>query len=152
MRILGVDPGSARIGFGLIIDRPRLKMVDYGTLEVRGLKELAVKYERLLNDLKPGLVAIEKLYFAKNSKTALSVAEARGVLQLLTFNCRLPVLEYSPATVKKTVCGYGRADKKAVAKMVCWLLGVDKIQGFDDASDALALALTAALSYPHLTE
>lgn len=154
MKILGVDPGSVRTGYGLIIDRPRLQLVTKGviTSQKRQLAEkiitIAHGYQQLLERYRPDVVAIEKIYFYKNVKTALEVAQARGALVLVTAQQDIPLREYTPLQIKQTVTNYGRADKRAVAKMVVALLGIQPLRGLDDESDALAIAITAAHLIP----
>lgn len=150
MKILGLDPGTTRIGYGLIESRPGLKLINYGVIEVRAktetgkLLELGDRLTRIIADYRPDWAGVEKLYFAKNQKTALAVSQARGVMIYLLMKNKIPVYECRPADVKKAVTGYGFADKKAVAKMVKIILGVTAITGPDDASDALAIAITTA--------
>lgn len=150
MKILGIDPGTSRIGYGLIETDGPLKLLRHGVIEAKE-KTLAGKIlnfvaqtRKLLDEVKPELAAIEKLYFAKNQKTALDVAHARGVLLSLFLEKNVPFVEYSPNEVKSQVTGYGLADKKGVAKMVKAILKVGDLPGYDDASDALAIAITAA--------
>ena len=148
MKILGIDPGTTRIGYGLIDgNKSNLKLLDYGTLEIPSGEKLSVvgdKFSELLDKFRPNLVAIEKLFFAKNRKTALAVAQTRGAIILKVQEKNLPILEFSPNEVKLAVASYGNADKKAVAFMVKKFLGVSELKGYDDASDALAIAITAA--------
>jgi crossover junction endodeoxyribonuclease RuvC len=147
MIVLGIDPGTKRIGYGLVQKRGlHLTCLEAGILEVHALKpELVLQeaqrgLEKVIKKFKPDLLAIERLYFAKNKKTALAVAEARGVVLLSAAEFGLKIVEYAPNAVKLGVAGYGKADKKAVWKMVSLTLGLTgKI--LDDASDALALAI-----------
>ncbi len=149
MRILGIDPGTSRIGFGLIETTGGLRMLKYGTLEAKE-KDLSGKmttmtrqFRELLKETKPELAAIERLYFAKNQKTALAVAQARGALLSILLENGIAVTEFSPNEVKSQITGYGLADKKGVAKMVVSILKTE-LTGYDDASDALAIAIVAA--------
>ena len=151
MKILGVDPGTNRIGYGLITDRP-LKMIDYGVLEIKDSSRkkfltLAERFTKLLDKLKPDLAAVEKIYFAKNQKTAMEVAQARGIIIYLLLKKKIAIAEYGPQEVKSAVTGYGLADKKAVAKLTAKILQIDQLRGHDDASDALAIAITAVNNY-----
>jgi len=151
MKILGIDPGTSRIGYGLINDRP-LKLISYGVIETfektnKKFLTLAEKFEKLIGELKPDAAAIEKIYFAKNQKTAIEVAQARGIMMFLLLEKKIPVAEYGPQEIKSAVTSYGLADKKAVAKLVSKMLGIEKVDGYDDASDALAVAITAANKY-----
>lgn len=150
MRILGIDPGSTRIGYGLIAHGRELQFLDCGTIEVAArdqrekLGELARRFAALLRAARPDAAGIETLFFAKNRKTALAVAEARGVLLLALARERIPTHECSPREVKVAVCGYGNADKVAVARMVCRTLRLPRLNERDDATDALAIAIAAA--------
>lgn len=149
MKILGIDPGTSRIGYGLI-DGNTSRLIRYGVIEAKEkdltgkIANLTVQFRALLTEAAPELVAIEKLYFAKNQKTALDVAQARGAILSICLEKNIQTAEYSPNEVKSRVAGYGLADKRAVAKMVKLILKVDTLTGYDDASDALAIALTAA--------
>lgn len=156
MKILGVDPGSSRTGYGLIEKQgSNLKLIRAGVLEIKEtdpgqrLFYLGKDFERLLKKLKPDVVAIEKIFFTKNVKTAIGVAQARGLLIYLTAKRQIPITEYTPNQAKQAVTNYGSADKKAVAKMVAIILGQPKLNMIDDATDAIALAITASQSYPH---
>ncbi|MEK7555566.1 MAG: crossover junction endodeoxyribonuclease RuvC [Patescibacteria group bacterium] len=154
MKILGVDPGSTRVGYGLIKkDGSQFCYVESGLLKITSkdksqrLLELEKSFRKLLIKTRPNIVALEKLYFVKNLKTGLDVAQSRGILALLVAQHKISLLEYTPSEVKLNVTGYGAADKKAVAKMTAKILKIEKINGPDDVSDALAIALTAASSY-----
>ena len=150
MRILGVDPGSKRIGYGLLTSEGgSLRAVEWGTLEIRGklggeLKTLGEAFRSLVTRLKPECAAVERLYFAKNKKTALAVSEARGVLCFILLERGIPLCELHPMEIKQSVTNYGLSDKRAVAKMVGKILGLDEVGEYDDASDALAAAITAS--------
>ena len=156
MIVLGLDPGSTRIGYGIIEkNRGALSLIAYGTLECnRGVApgqlvyDAATRTAAILKRYTPQIVGIEKLYFAKNTKTALEVAQTRGVLLLEVARLKIPTYEFSPSEVKRAVAQYGLADKKAVAKMVAHILNAPPLHGFDDASDALAIAITATLVPP----
>ena len=150
MIALGIDPGTRRIGYGVVeCDGPALRFVDAGILsiaskdDVPALEETKRGIDALIKKHKPDVVAIEKLFFAKNQKTAIAVAQARGVVLLAATECGLPLKEYTPNEVKLGVTGYGLADKKAVLKMVRLTLGKHDLAVIDDASDALALAIMA---------
>ncbi len=152
MKILGIDPGTTRIGYGLI-NSQTLKAIDFGLLDIQAksnhqkLFDLEYEYKKILESLRPDLVAIENIYFSKNQKTAIAVAEARGVLKITSLKAGLRVVEYGPKEVKLAVTNYGLSDKKAVYKMICKILGLKEIKGPDDVADALAIATTAALRY-----
>jgi len=151
MRILGVDPGSSRCGYGLIEKNgSKLKLIDYGLIEIKEkdinhkLTLLGHDYKKVLKDLKPDLVAIEKIFFSRNVKTAIEVAQARGVLIYLTLKEQLPITEHNPQEIKLSVTGYGLSDKKAVAKMAYAILQIPPLKVIDDVSDAIAISITAA--------
>lgn len=151
MKILGIDPGTSRIGFGLIeATGPNLELLTYGIIEAKDktitgkITELSTQFRKLLLETTPDFAAVEKLFFAKNQKTALDVAQARGVILSLLLEKGIPLAEYAPNEVKIQVTGYGLADKQGVAKMVKTILKVSELPGHDDASDALAVAITAA--------
>ncbi|MEK9186328.1 MAG: crossover junction endodeoxyribonuclease RuvC [Patescibacteria group bacterium] len=147
MKILGIDPGTTRIGFGAIENGADLKLVDYGILDISGkdkMLSMAESYAKLLKKFRPDLVAVEKLFFAKNKKTALAVAESRGIILLKTKEVGVALVEYTPLQIKTALTGYGMSDKQAVAFMVKKFLKINNLQGHDDASDALAVAITAA--------
>ena len=154
MRILGIDPGTGRLGFGVIdfAKGKKPKMVDAGVittpahtpLETR-LLDIFNNLTEIIRELRPDTVSIEKLFFARNITTAISVAEARGVAILVAAQNRLPVYEYTPLQIKQTLTGYGRADKKQVQEMVRIHLALREIPKPDDAADALAAAITHSL-------
>lgn len=152
MVIIGIDPGSRRIGYGILEkQRGLLRLLKTGTLNVKSHKDAEAlgetrrEFSRLLTLFKPKILAIEKLYFAKNQKTALQVAQARGVMLGEAAERGLRIEEYTPNEIKAGVAGYGLADKKAVAKMVRIILGEkDGLRVLDDATDSLAAAILAA--------
>ena len=158
MLILGLDPGTATTGFGLInIDKLTLEVLDFGLIKT---DKNGVAAERLVNIFKeisiilkkynPDVVAIERLFFATNAKTAISVGQATGVMLFTAARAKKEVIEYAPGTIKKVVAGDGRADKKLVQKAVRKLLGAkvrSKVHAkthFDNAADALAVAICHA--------
>ncbi len=153
MRILGIDPGSTRIGYGLIESGANLKALDFGLIEIKAhsisekLLSLANQFATLLEKTKPDLASVEKIYFTKNQKTIIEVAQARGVILFLILKNNISLLEYTPREVKQAVTSYGLADKVAVAKMVCRILNLKEIPKNDDITDALAIAITAASHY-----
>lgn len=151
MKILGIDPGTTRIGYGLIESKGNtITLLDSGLLRITAtdahlrLVDLADSYTKLLKKEKPELVSFEKLFFAKNVKTGLAVAQARGVLLYLTTKEGIPFLEFSPSEIKSNIAGYGSADKHAVATMVKRITGVAAIKGPDDVTDAIAIAIVAS--------
>ena len=149
MKILGIDPGTTRIGYGLIeSEGPRL--LHYGVLEIAGashlekLENMRRAFTALLKKFTPAVAGVETIYFSKNRKTALAVAHARGVLLSLLLERKIPVREYSPSAVKLAVTGYGSADKAAVALLAKKILRSADFVGYDDASDAVAIAIATA--------
>jgi len=150
--ILGVDPGLARMGYGLIRETAgRWRMVEGGTLSTpAGMpveKRLVMLFEglrALVEKHRPQVLALEQLFFSKNVTTGMAVGQARGVAVLVAGLADLPVFEYRPAEVKQAVTGYGQADKGQVQKMVKLLLGLAETPKPDDTADALAVALTHA--------
>lgn len=154
MRILGIDPGYGRMGFGVVEKKGSdWVYVVHGCVETKAkdkfadrLLELHAEIKQIINKYKPTHAAIEQLFFAKNAKTAMDVGQARGVILLTLFQASLPVAEYTPLQVKQAITGYGRAEKEQVQKMIIFLLGLTKKPLQDDAADALAIALTAGIS------
>jgi crossover junction endodeoxyribonuclease RuvC len=150
MRILGIDPGTATTGFGVIdVEGQKLKFVDAGVIKTPAgeamEKRLATIYDelhQLITEHKPAVVAIELLYFASNVTTAFSVGQSRGVVMLCAAQAGLPIAEYTPLQVKQAVTGYGKAEKKQIQEMVKTLLKLNSIPKPDDAADALAIAIT----------
>ena len=151
MKILGIDPGTTRAGYGVIESKSgQLRLLKSGVLKVlakdknRRLLELANEFEKLIKKEKPDLVALEKLFFVKNIKTGMDVSEARGVFKIIVLKNKIDFVELAPSEIKLNIAGYGSADKKAVAKMAARIIGIDKIEGPDDVSDAVAIALVAS--------
>ena len=151
MVILGVDPGVATVGYGVIeIKGNRLSYIGHGTIQTSSKKMLPARLLEIFNEMnrlitkhRPGLMGVEQLFFAKNVKTAMMVSQARGVILLAGEKQGVRVEEYTPLKVKSTLTGYGQADKSQIQKMVKALLGLPEIPKPDDAADALAIALTA---------
>lgn len=154
MRILGIDPGFATIGFGLVeAERGRVHMVTYGAITTpanltlsRRLYQIGVDMEELIGQLKPEVISIEELFFNTNITTGIAVAHGRGVLLYAAEKCGVPLYEYTPSQVKLAVTGYGKAEKRQVMDMTRRLLKLQNIPRPDDAADALALALCHARS------
>lgn len=151
MIILGIDPGTARVGYGVIKkESGKIFFLDAGILKIKKsaekhfLFQIKTEAASLIKKWKPEILAVEKVYFSKNQKTAMSVAEARGVIFLTGIEAGLETREYSPNEVKAGITGYGHADKRGVAKMVNLALGTPGLKIIDDASDALAIAIFAA--------
>ena len=157
MKVLGIDPGSHRIGYGIVSDNGSLEMIDCGLLEYKGkgrslLADIYQDVSGLISKNEPDFFAIEKLFFFKNQKTHIAVAQSRGVLLLAALHNKIPVIEMTPLQVKQSTTGYGSANKKAVAEMVVRLLKLESSPKPDDVTDALAVALTGAqmARRPHL--
>ncbi len=154
MRILGIDPGIAIVGWGVIdYERMRGKAVDYGAIttgpEMKTEDRIAEVYRQMVQIIatyKPDAVSIEELFFNTNQKTGIIVAEARGVLVLAATLAGIPLYEYTPLQIKSAVTGYGRAEKRQVIAMVTTLLNLDAPPKPDDTADALAAALCHAHS------
>ncbi len=149
MRILGIDPGSGIIGFGLIEQGRNAKMLDAGVIKTTigddpasRLVELHDSLDELIEELKPDVAAVEKLFFAQNVTTAMTVSQARGVILLKLAQATLPIFEYTPLQIKMAMTGYGRATKAQIQEMVRVQLKLKKKPSPDDAADALAVALT----------
>ncbi|HEX8025623.1 MAG TPA: crossover junction endodeoxyribonuclease RuvC [Candidatus Limnocylindrales bacterium] len=152
MIVLGIDPGTAMLGYG-IVERSgsRLRMVDVGCLETSASDTLPARLlqiHRVVTDLielhRPDLLAVERLFFSKNAQTAFAVGQARGVVLLAGAAAGLPVREATPNEVKTAVTGYGAADKEQVGRMVATVLGLKAVPRPDDAADALAVAIWAS--------
>ena len=149
MRILGIDPGVAIVGFGVLdCAGAAQKMVQYGAINTPAGMPLAVRLTLIESDLteliqqfRPDEMAIEELFFSKNITTGIAVAHARGVILCTAEKLHLPIYEYTPMQVKQAVVGYGGAEKRQVMLMTQRLLGMKKIPRPDDAADALALAI-----------
>lgn len=153
--ILGIDPGSTRIGFGIIdLTGKKMNLIDYGVIEIKRqespqlILKAAQAIEKIIIKHKPTIVGIEKLYFMKNIKTGIEVAQTRGALILEAAKNNIAIKEFSPSEVKSCIAGYGLADKKAVSKMSAAILGLEKdsLKGCDDATDAVAIAITTAMN------
>jgi len=152
MRIIGIDPGTGILGFGVIeVDGQRSQLVDAGVIRTPVKEDDAVRLETIYQELtdiitntKPQIMAVEKLFFARNVTTAMTVAQARGVVLLCARLSGLEIFEYTPMQIKQAIAGYGKADKKQMQEMVRVLLKLKEIPQPDDAADALAAALTYA--------
>ena len=150
--ILGIDPGIADTGFGVVFrEGHNLTCRDYGSIKTRAKMELSERLFIIHNELgkiikkyRPDLIAVEELFFCKNVKTALVVGQARGVILLTARQHNAPITEFTPLQVKQAVSSYGAADKMQVQKMVKLILNLDEIPKPDDAADALAIAICAS--------
>jgi crossover junction endodeoxyribonuclease RuvC len=155
MLTLGIDPGTATTGYGLVRqDGKQLEHVSYGCILTasdeapqarlgiiyKQLKALIVKYS-------PDVVAVERLFFGQNTKTAMAVGQARGIVLLAAAECGIKIAEYTPLEVKLAITGYGKAEKKQIQQMVRVMLRLEDIPKPDDAADALAVAITHLHSY-----
>lgn len=155
MRILGIDPGTGIMGFGVIEASPNGKavLVDGGVIRTPVHEDDAVRlqtiYEELtdiISESKCQAMSVEKLFFARNVTTAMTVAQARGVVLLAGKQAGLQIAEYTPLQIKQALTGYGRADKKQMQEMVRVILGLKEIPKPDDCADALAAAITHAMT------
>ncbi len=157
MTILGIDPGTATTGYGIIKSikvKDQYELVDFGVISTKPklsdaerLKILAGDILKLIKKHRPQVVGIEKLFFTTNQKTAMTVSQARGVVLYICEKNNLPILEFTPLQIKSFICGYGKAEKKQVQFMVQREFKLKKIPKPDDAADALAVALCAAHHY-----
>ena len=154
MRILGIDPGIAIVGFGLIeSNRGSVRMLQYGAVTTEAGLPLATRLVQIENDmtaliaqLKPDEIAVEELFFSKNITTGIAVAHGRGVILCTAERLGVPIFEYTPMQVKQAVAGYGLADKKQGMDMTKRLLKLKAVPKPDDAADALAIAICHARS------
>ncbi len=155
MLTLGIDPGTATTGYGVVLEkRERLAFVDHGVIittpQDSSQERLRIIHRRVIELIKkyqPDAIAIEKLYFGANTKTAIAVGQARGISLLAAAQHKVPIAEYTPLEVKMAVTGYGKADKKQIQQMVRTLLCLPEIPKPDDAADALAIAICHMHSY-----
>lgn len=159
MTILGIDPGIAITGYGIIkqTGNNQLSMIEYGCIRTSKKDEHADRLLKIYTDLrkiikkhKLDTIAIENIYFAKNVKTAMKVSEARGVVALASCQSRAQIFEFTPLQVKQSLTGYGRATKVQVQKMVKLILKLENIPKPDDAADALAVAITCVQTKKYL--
>ena len=154
MRILGIDPGTGILGFGVIdVTNGKTQLVDAGVIRTPAHEDDVVRLQTIYDELtdiitqtKPTHMAVEKLFFARNVTTAMTVAQARGVVLLCGSQNNLEIAEYTPLQIKMAITGYGRADKKQIQEMVRIHLGLAEVPKPDDCADALAAALTHAQS------
>jgi crossover junction endodeoxyribonuclease RuvC len=154
MRIIGIDPGTGILGFGVIeVIKGKPQLVDGGVIRTPVKEDDAVRlltiYDELthiIKDTNPTEMAVEKLFFAKNVTTAITVAQARGVVLLTGMQAGLKIAEYTPLQIKQSLTGYGRAEKKQIQEMVRVILGLKEIPKPDDCADALAAAITHSMT------
>ncbi len=154
MRIIGIDPGTATTGFSILESKDgKMSLLDFGCIrtqkglspEIR-LNQIAQDMEELIKKWQPKKAAVEKLFFKKNVKTAISVAQARGVILQKLCEKGITINEYTPLEIKSQICGYGKADKKMVQQMVKIVLGLKQTPKPDDAADAIAASICLANS------
>lgn len=154
MKILGIDPGTAIIGIGLIeYKNKKPEILSYGCIttdkrlsSADRLKKLYKELAGIIDEHSPDIVAVENLFFFKNQKTAISVSQARGVILLAAAQRNIKIKEFTPLQVKQALTGYGRAEKKQIQQMVKTVLNLKEIPRPDDAADALAIAICCAHS------
>jgi len=159
MRILGIDPGYAIVGFSVLdYEKDKFKVVEYGQVNSKAGLPMPTRLKTIYDDItficekyKPDVMAIEELFFNNNAKTAINVAQARGALILSAENFGCKTYEYTPLQVKQAVTGYGRADKNQVQQMVKTILKLPEIPKPDDVADAVAIAICAGYSINSLT-
>lgn len=150
MRIIGIDPGTGILGFGVVdVEHGKTRLVTAGVITTPAhtpiderLEEIFDGLTEIIAETKPEVMSIEKLFFSQNVTTAISVAQARGVAMLTGRKAKLPIAEYTPQQIKQTLTGYGKADKKQVQEMVRLQLGLKDVPKPDDCADALAAAIT----------
>jgi crossover junction endodeoxyribonuclease RuvC len=156
MIVIGIDPGTATTGFGIIKINGRncYTCINYGVIKTspeweaqKRLKKINEDFIVLVDKYNPEVLAIESLYFFKNLKTAIPVSQARGVVLMAAAQKNMPVYEFTPLQAKMATVGYGKANKKQVQEMIKIILNLDDIPKPDDASDALAIAICYALEY-----
>jgi crossover junction endodeoxyribonuclease RuvC len=154
MRILGIDPGTGILGFGVIdVQNGKARLVDAGVIRTPVKEDDAVRLQTIFDELtdiivqtQPTQMAVEKLFFAQNVTTAMTVAQARGVVLLCGMQAGLTIHEYTPLQIKQAVTGYGRADKKQIQEMVRVILQLKIVPKPDDCADALAAAITHSMT------
>ncbi|HET7060237.1 MAG TPA: crossover junction endodeoxyribonuclease RuvC [Candidatus Saccharimonadales bacterium] len=154
MRILGIDPGTGILGFGVIeADNNTAQLVDAGVIRTPAKEDDAVRLQTIFEEVsdiiaqsKPTVMSVEKLYFAQNVTTAMTVAQARGVVLLAGQQAGLEIYEYTPLQIKQALTGYGRAEKKQIQEMVRVILKLKTVPTPDDCADALAAAITHSMT------
>jgi crossover junction endodeoxyribonuclease RuvC len=154
MRILGIDPGTGILGFGVIeADKSKAQLVDGGVIRTPVKEDDAVRLQTIFDEItdiiaqaKPTVMAVEKLFFAQNVTTAMTVSQARGVVLLAGKQAGLDIYEYTPLQIKQALTGYGRAEKKQIQEMVRVVLKLKEVPKPDDCADALAAAITHSMT------
>ncbi len=155
MRVIGIDPGYAIVGFGIIeYEKTRFTTVEYGAVTTPAGMDFYTRLSEIYSDIcyildkyKPEFLSIERLYFTTNQKTAIDVAQARGVVLLAARQRGIEIFEYTPLQVKQSVTGYGKAVKRQMQEMTARILKLDEIPKPDDTADALAIAICHAHSF-----
>lgn len=155
MRIIGIDPGYAIVGFGVVeTEKSAIRTIEYGAITTPAEMDFYSRLDEIYKDLcyildkhKPEFLAIERLYFTSNQKTAIDVAQARGIILLAARQRNIEIFEYTPLQVKQSVTGYGKAVKKQVQEMTKKILNLPAIPKPDDTADALAIAVCHSHSY-----
>jgi crossover junction endodeoxyribonuclease RuvC len=154
MRILGIDPGTGILGFGVIeADKGKMQLVDAGVIRTPAKEDDAVRLQTIFEEItdiiaqsKPDVMSVEKLFFAQNVTTAMTVSQARGVVLLAGKQAGLDIYEYTPLQIKQALTGYGRAEKKQIQEMVRVILKLKTVPKPDDCADALAAAITHSMT------
>lgn len=155
MIIIGIDPGYAITGFGVLeYEGNHFKLLESGSIQTKAGVPLPIRIAQIYDDMniliekyKPDAIAIEELFFNRNTTTAIGVAQGRGAVLIAAAKTSTPIYEYTPLQVKQGVTGYGRADKKQVQMMVKTVLGLEKVPKLDDTTDAIAIGICHAHSY-----
>jgi crossover junction endodeoxyribonuclease RuvC len=154
MRIIGIDPGTGILGFGIIdVEKDKSRLIDAGVIRTSAKQDDAARLQtifdeltEIINEFKPTAMSVEKLFFAQNVTTAMTVAQARGVVLLAGRQAELAIYEYTPLQIKQALTGYGRAEKKQIQEMVRIILQLPEIPKPDDCADALAAAITHSMT------
>jgi len=154
MRIIGIDPGTGILGFGVIdVEKDKTTMVDAGVIRTPvkqadsiRLKTIFDELTQIVKETNPEQMSVEKLFFSQNVTTAMSVSQARGVVLLIAEQVGIPIAEYTPQQIKQALTGYGKADKKQIQEMVRIVLNLKEVPKPDDCADALAAAITHSMT------
>jgi len=159
MRILGIDPGLALTGWAVVDKKDKPELVEYGCIKTKKTSKSLQRLEKIFDELQdiikeynPNVMAVEKLFFNTNAKTAFMVGEARGVVKICAVLNELRLEEFTPLQIKNCIVGYGRASKKQIQEMVRVSLGLDEVPRPDDAADAVAVALTYCFTNKNIAE
>lgn len=156
--IMGIDPGLADLGWGVVeANNLSIKVINFGVIKTKSVQQLNqrlltiyIEITDIIKAYQPSRIGIEQLFFGKNAKTAMVVGEARGVVLLAMAQLGYDPVEFKPAEIKMALTGYGNADKKQMQYMVKTMLKLKQVPKPDDAADALAVAITCAMTNPHL--